>query len=82
MSTVDIPNAVYDAECDKAELMYDTLAAHSVAIRATQYAMVLLLGMLIDDMVANGVPLDEAIASIRDAALQASANRVPTSPTN
>lgn len=73
---------VYDVECDKAELMYEALAVQSVAIGATQYAMVLLVGTLIDDMVANGAPLDEVVASIRDAALHASANRVPTSPAN
>lgn len=79
---MSIPQEIRDTELDKAELMYEALAVQSVAIRATQYAMVLLIGTLIDDMVANGAPLDQILESVRDAALHASTERISASPAN
>lgn len=51
--SMSIPQEIHDAECDKAELMYEALAVQSVALGVTQYAMVLLVGTLIDDMVCR-----------------------------
>lgn len=79
---MSIPQEIHDAECDKAELMYEALAVQAVALGVTQYAMVLLVGTLIDDMVANGVPFEEVIESVRDAAREARANRVSAAPAN